>query len=125
MRALTLSTVTIAFVLGGCGAAPSEALDESSDALAKRPRYTQINITAGPPTHDGWFPRGLSEDGEVIGQAFDCNEDFSVCRQDVIKRRRNGQFTLVAANFFANDVNNRGDAGGCTFDPVTFSGQAG
>jgi hypothetical protein len=114
------------FAITGCAAETSEPLGESADALsAKQLRYTQLNITAGPADHDGWFPRGLTENGEVIGQAFDCNEDFSVCKQDVVKRRSNGQFTVVAANFLANDVNAHGDAAGCTFDPVTFQGQAG
>jgi hypothetical protein len=84
-----------------------------------------VDITAGPENVDGWFPRGLSAQGEAIGQAFDCNEDFTVCSQSVLKRESDGRFTVLAENFFANDVNSRGDAGGCTFDPVTFLGQAG
>jgi hypothetical protein len=121
-----LSTVVVAFGIVGCAMEGSEPLGESAEGLAgKNLRYTQVNITAGPPTEDGWFPRGLSEDGEVIGQAFDCNADFSVCKQDLIKRRNNGQFTVLAANFFVNDVNSHGDAGGCTYDPVTTLGQAG
>jgi hypothetical protein len=126
MRALSLSTVLVAFVAAGCLAETSDASDERTAELsAKRLRYRQVNITAAPPSHDGWFPRGLTEDGEVIGQAFDCNEDFTECSQDVLKRRHNGQFTVLEEDFFANDVNSRGDAGGCTFSPVTFEGQAG
>jgi hypothetical protein len=84
-----------------------------------------VDITAAPANVDGWFPRGLAEDGDVIGQAFDCNEDFTICAQDVLKRGRNGEFTVLEEDFLVNDVNSRGDAGGCTFDPVTFLGQAG
>jgi hypothetical protein len=126
MRAVKLSTVLVVFVLAGCGAEPPEALDETTAAInPKHLRYEQVDITAGPANLDGWFPRGLSDKGEVIGQGFDCNDDFTVCRQFVLKRRTNGQFTVLAEDFFANDVNSRGDAGGCTTDPVTFEGQAG
>ncbi len=126
MRALIVSTLLVAFGVGGCGAEPADVSDEASAATnVKNLRYRQVNITAGPENEDGWFPRGLSAQGEVIGQAFDCNEDFTVCSQDVVKREGNGQFTVLAENFFVNDVNSRGDAGGCTFDPVTFLGQAG
>ena len=126
MRAVILSTVLVAFGIAGCGAEPSDASGDSAAAInAKQLRYKQVNITAGPANLDGWFPRGLSAQGEAIGQAFDCNEDFSVCRQFVVKRRDNGQFTVLAEDFFANDVNSRGDSGGCTTDPVNFEGQAG
>jgi hypothetical protein len=126
MRVASLSLAVVLFGVGGCAADVSEPLNETTDALAgKHLRYTELDITAGPAGHDGWFPRGLSEEGEVIGQAFDCNADSSVCRQDVVKRRNNGQFSVVAKNFLINDVNSHGDAAGCTFDPVTFQGQAG
>jgi hypothetical protein len=129
MRASTSATSLIAFVLAGCAAetsAPSDAVDEvAADLNAKQFRYTQIDITAAPPNVDGWFPRGLSDHGEVIGQAFDCNEDFSVCLQIVVKRRVNGQFTVLEEDFVVNDVNSRGDSGGCTTHPVNFEGQAG
>lgn len=126
MRVVTSSTVLVAFGVGGCAMEVSEPVEQTTEAAgARHLRYTQVNITAGPANQDGWFPRGLSEDGEVIGQAFDCNEDFSVCTQDVVKRRRNGQFVVLEEDFLVNDVNSRGDAGGCTFDPVTFQGQAG
>jgi hypothetical protein len=109
----------------GCTAEVSEPVDETAESVAAtRFRYTQVNITAGPLNQDGWFPRGLSEDGEVIGQAFDCNEDFTICTQDVVKRRRNGQFSVLEEDFFVGDVNNRGDAGGCTSEPG-FENQAG
>jgi len=126
MRAVTLAIVLVAFGIAGCGTEPSDASDDSAAAInVKHLRYKQVNITAGPANLDGWFPRGLSAQGEAIGQAFDCNDDFSVCRQFVVKRRDNGQFTVLAEDFFANDVNGRGDAGGCTTDPVNFEGQAG
>jgi hypothetical protein len=126
MRALTLSTLLIAFVLAGCGAEPPEALDDTTAPInAKHLRYKQVDITAGPANLDGWFPRGLTPQGEVIGQAFDCNDDFTVCRQFVLKRRTNGEFTVLEEDFVVNDVNSRGDSGGCTTDPVNFEGQAG
>jgi hypothetical protein len=135
MRTVALSALLVGFAVGcspdttePLGATPDE-LDASdlrdSQSSAQRLRYTQFDITAGPATHDGWFPRGLTPQGEVIGQAFNCNEDNSVCAQDVVKRRRNGQFVVLAADFMINDVNGRGDAGGCTFNPVTSTGQAG
>jgi hypothetical protein len=126
MRVVILSTVLVAFGVGGCAAEVSEPLDQTVDTLGGRHlRYTQVNITAAPAPYDSWFPRGLSEDGEVIGQATDCNEDSSICRQDVVKRNRNGSFTVLERGFLVDDVNGRGDAGGCTFNPVTFLGQAG
>ena len=126
MRAVTLATMLVAFGIAGCGAEPSDVAEDSAAAInAKRLRYQQVDITEGPANVDGWFPRGLTADGEVIGQAFDCNEDFSVCRQFVLKRRSNGQFTVLAEDFLVNDVNSRGDSGGCTTDPVNFEGQAG
>ena len=125
MRVVAVSTVLVLFGVIGCTAEMSEPLDETAEAAAaNRIRYTQVNITAGPPNQDGWFPRGLSQDGEVIGQAFDCNEDFTVCTQDVVKRRKNGQFSVLEENFFVSDVNNRGDSGGCTSEPG-FENQAG
>src|SRR5687768_4383997 len=103
MRVVFVSTVLVAFGVLGCAAEVSEPLDETAEAVAAtRFRYTQVNITAGPPNQDGWFPRGLSEDGEVIGQAFDCNDDFTICTQDVVKRRRNGEFTVLEEDFFAS-----------------------
>jgi hypothetical protein len=126
MRAVTWTTVLVAFGLAGCMAEPSDASDDTVAAInAKHLRYKQVDITAGPENLDGWFPRGLSDAGEVIGQGFDCNDDFTVCSQVVLKRRDNGQFTVLAEDFLVNDVNSRGDAGGCTTDPVTFEGQAG
>jgi hypothetical protein len=129
MRALTSSTLLAAFVLAGCAAEPSDASDVSDEASAvisaRHFRYKQVDITAGPANVDGWFPRGLSDHGEVIGQAFDCNDDFSICRQFVLKRRVNGEFTVLEEDFVVNDVNSRGDSGGCTTDPVNFEGQAG
>jgi hypothetical protein len=119
----------IALLLAGCGAPPSDASetwDEASADLSPRHfRYKQVDITAGPANADGWFPRGLSDQAEVIGQAFDCNDDFTICSQQVVKRRNNGEFIVLEENFLVNDVNSRGDAGGCTFDPVTLLGQAG
>jgi len=126
MRAVILSTVLVAFGIAGCGEEPSDASDDSAAAInAKQLRYKQVNITAGPANVDGWFPRGLTPQGEVIGQAFDCNDDFSVCRQFVLKRRSNGQFTVLAEDFLVNDVNSRGDSGGCTQIPGVGEGQAG
>ena len=126
MRAVILSIVLVGFGIAGCGTELSDASDDSAAAInAKLLRYKQVDITAGPANLDGWFPRGLTADGEVIGQAFDCNEDFSVCRQFVVKRRSNGQFTVLAEDFLIDDVNSRGDSGGCTTDPVNFEGQAG
>jgi hypothetical protein len=126
MRALTLSTGLIAFVLAGCAAEPSDVSDVATAAISARHfRYKQVDITAGPANVDGWFPRGLTPQGEVIGQGFDCNDDFTVCSQVVLKRRGNGQFTVLEEDFVVNDVNARGDSGGCTTDPVTFEGQAG
>jgi hypothetical protein len=126
MRAVTLSIVLVAFSVAGCAEEPSDASDDSAAAInAKQLRYKQVDITAGPTNVDGWFPRGLTAQGEVIGQAFDCNEDFSVCRQFVLKRRSNGQFTVLAEDFLVNDVNSRGDSGGCTLVPGVGEGQAG
>jgi hypothetical protein len=42
-----------------------------------------------------------------------------------LKRLSSGQFTVLARDFLINDVNSRGDSGGCTSDPVTFVGTAG
>src|SRR6185369_9814458 len=129
MRAVTLSAVLVVFGVASCGTEPSDELDQVADTAAaisaKQLRYKQVDITAGPANLDGWFPRGLNEKGEVIGQGFDCNDDFTVCAQIALKRRDNGQFTVLARNFLINDVNGRGDAGGCTSDPATFIGQAG
>jgi len=120
-------TVLVAFGVAGCGEEPSDASDDTAAAIsAKHLRYKQVDITAGPANLDGWFPHGLSDHGEVIGQASDCNEDFSVCLQFAVKRRTNGEFTVLEKNFFVNDVNSRGDAGGCTTVPGNpFAGQAG
>jgi hypothetical protein len=116
----------VVFGVAGCGEEPPDVSDEIVAAInAKQLRYKQVDITVGPANLDGWFPRGLSAEGDVIGQGFDCNDDFTVCSQHVLKRRGNGQFTVLAHNFVIDDVNSRGDAGGCTFDPVTFLGQAG
>ena len=123
MRAIAVSIVLVTFGVAGCAEELSDASDDAE--AAKRLRYTQVDITVGPANVDGWFPRGLSDKGEVIGQGFDCNEDFTVCSQVVLKRRDNGEFTVLENNFLMNDVNSRGDSGGCTFDPVTFLGQAG
>ena len=126
MRAVISATVLFAFGLAGCGEEPSDALEDNGAAInTKKLRYKQFDITAAPENVDGWFPRGLSDQGEVIGQAFDCNEDFTVCSQIVLKRRLDGGFTELERNFVINDVNSRGDSGGCTSDPVTFQGQAG
>jgi hypothetical protein len=129
MKKLTSSTVLTAFVLAGCAAEPSdvsETLDEAAAAVhANHFRYRQIDITSPPRNTDDWFPRGLSDQGEVIGQATDCNEDFTVCTQFAVKRRLNGQFTVLEEGFVTNDVNSRGDSGGCTTHPVNFEGQAG
>jgi hypothetical protein len=127
MRAVTLSIVLVAFGLAGCNEEVSDASEDTAAAVnAKRLRYTQINITAPPPNTDSWFPRGLTPQGEVIGQASDCNEDFSICRQFVVKRQDNGTFTVLEEDFLVNDVNNRGDSGGCTTVPGSpFEGQAG
>ena len=123
MRVVTL---LISFVLVGCAVESSDVSDETTAAInARHLKYEQIDITAGPANVDGWFPRGLSDHGEVIGQAFDCNEDFTVCSQIAIKRRVNGQFAVLEEGFVMNDVNSRGDAGGCTTHPVNFEGQAG
>jgi hypothetical protein len=124
MRAVTLSIVLVAFGVVSCAEEPSDATDDSAAAInVKHLRYKQVNITAGPENVDGWFPRGLTADGDVIGQAFDC--DFTPCRQILLRRRSNGQFTVLANDFLVNDVNSRGDSGGCTTDPVNFEGQAG
>jgi hypothetical protein len=127
MRAATLLTVLVTLVLAGCADETSDASDDTAAAInAKHLRYKQVDITAGPANLDGWFPRGLSDHGEVIGQASDCNEDFSVCLQFAVKRRTNGEFTVLEENFLVNDVNSRGDAGGCTTVPGNpFAGQAG
>lgn len=126
MRAVILSTVLVAFGVGGCVDELPDTSDDSAAAInAKQLRYKQVDITAGPANVDGWFPRGLTAQGEVIGQAFDCNDDFSVCRQFVLKRRSNGQFTVLAEDFLVNDVNSRGDSGGCTLVPGAFEDQAG
>jgi len=126
MRAATLWTVLAAFGVAGCGVEMSDPPDQTGGAIAAaRPRYEQVDVTAGPANLDGWFPRGLTDNGDVIGQGFDCNDDFSVCSQTVLRRGRNGKFTVLENNFLINDVNSRGDSGGCTFDPVTFLGQAG
>ncbi len=123
MRVVTL---LISFILAGCAVEASDVSDETSAALGARHfRYTQIDITAGPANFDGWFPHGLSDKGEVIGQAFDCNEDFTACSQHVVKRNDNGSFTVLERDFVVNDVNSRGDSGGCTTDPVNFEGHAG
>ena len=125
MRAVTLSTVLVAFVVSGCGVELSDASDDSAAAInAKHLRYKQVDITAGPANLDSWFPRGLSDHGEVIGQATDCNDDFTVCRQFAVKRRTDGQFTVLEEDFLVNDVNSRGDAGGCTLVPGGFEDQA-
>jgi hypothetical protein len=127
MRAVVLSTVLVAFGVAGCGEEPFDASDDTAAAInAKHLRYKQVDITAGPANLDGWFPRGLTPQGEVIGQASDCNEDFSVCLQFLVKRRSNGEFTVLEENFLVNDVNSRGDSGGCTTVPGNpFAGQAG
>jgi hypothetical protein len=104
---------------------PEGTEDTISAIHAKHLRYKQVDITAGPARFDGWFPSGLTPQGEVIGQASDCNDDFSVCTQHVLKRRLNGEFIVLEENFSVNDVNSRGDAGGCTIEPGTFRGQAG
>jgi hypothetical protein len=121
----------VAFGLAGCADEASDlAADVSEDtaaaaaAAAKPLRYRQVDITAGPANLDGWFPRGLTPEGEVIGQASDCT-DAPPCRQLAVKRRSNGQFTVLEEDFFVNDVNSRGDSGGCTTHPVNFEGQAG
>jgi hypothetical protein len=128
MRALTLATSLTVFVVTGCAVEPGDApsVSEETTALSARHfRYKQVDITAAPANVDGWFPSGLSDRGEVIGQGFDCNDDFSVCSQLVLKRRSNGEFIVLAKDFLVNDVNSRGDAGGCTTHPVNFEGQAG
>src|SRR5262245_28193526 len=126
MRTVVLSTVLVVSVAAGCADEPLDTEEESEAAVsAKNLRYRQIDITAGPANLDGWFPRGLTPQGEVIGQGFDCNDDFTVCSQIALKRRSNGQFTVLARDFLINDVNGRGDSGGCTSDPVTFVGTAG
>ena len=99
MRVVASSALLLVFAVG-CAPDTTEALGATADELgagnpsetqlnAKELRYTQIDITAGPTTHDGWLPRGLTPQGELIGQAFNCNENNSVCAQDVVKRRRN------------------------------------
>ena len=127
MRAAPLLTVLVAFGFAGCGEESSDASDDTAAAInAKHLRYKQVDITAGPANLDGWFPRGLSDHGDVIGQAFDCNEDFTICLQFAVKRRTDGGFTVLEENFLVNDVNSRGDAGGCTTVPGSpFAGQAG
>ena len=126
MRAVKVSVLLVVLGVAGCVTDLSDATENDAAALsAKKLRYKQVDITAGPENLDGWFPRGLSPDGEVIGQGFDCNDDFSICSQVVVKRRHSGAFRVLAQDFLVNDVNGRGDAGGCTFDPQTFLGQAG
>jgi hypothetical protein len=128
MRALTFSLVLFALGVAGCVAeAPDESTASAESAIkAKKLRYQVVDVTAGPPEAvDGWFPAGLSDAGEVFGQALDCDDEFIVCSLDVFKRSGSGEFTLLAEDFSISDVTGRGDVGGCTIDdPATFFGQA-
>ena len=115
----------------GCGAAPSGVSDVSdgttvvaSSLKAKPLHYEPVEITDGPPDFDGWAPFGITDKAQVVGQGFKCGE--TGCDFHVVVRGANGAFTVLAKNFLLNDVNGKGDVGGCTIDdPVSFSGQAG
>jgi len=126
MRAVAAWLVLAGFAVAGCVAdirdvQPDEQLAINVSDL----QYEQVDVTAGPPGLDGWFPAGLTDTGEVFGQGFDCDDEFIVCSFHLVRRDRNGAFTTVAENFSVSDVNGKGDVGGCTIDdPETFAGRA-
>jgi hypothetical protein len=121
-----MSLVVLGFAAPACVDADADGEQLASQSLeSRRLAYRPVDITAGPASLDGWSPVGLADDGAVYGQGFDCNDDFSVCNLPLVKRARDGAFSVVHPNFLVNDVDERGDAGGCTIDdPATFFGHA-
>jgi len=121
-----VSLIFVALAAGGCAADLSDDLDESGAAIeAKKLSYTPIDVSDGPAGLDGWSPVGLTDGGDVYGQAFDCDDEFIVCTFPLVKRAPNGAFTTLHPNFQISDVDEKGNVGGCTIDdPDTFFGQA-
>lgn len=124
--ALVVSLTFVGFGAGGCSADLSDDAAASSAAIqAKKLSYTPIDISAGPASLDGWSAVGMSDGGDIYGQGFDCDDEFTVCTFPLIKRAPGGQFTTLHANFQVTDVDEKGNVGGCTIDdPDTFFGQA-
>jgi len=59
MRTVALSIVLVAFGVAGCATEPPDASDDTAAAIsAKHLQYKQVDITAGPATHDGCSPAG-------------------------------------------------------------------
>lgn len=123
MRGIAISLVFIGFAAPGC--VQDEADEPPSIEEARRLGYQSIDLTAGPPNLDGWAPVGVADNGAVYGQGFDCTDDFSVCTFPLVRRAKNGQFSVLHPNFQVADVDEKGDVGGCTVDdPATFFGRA-
>ena len=126
MRDIAISLVLVGFAATGCVDDGVDEPEPTTEAIAhRRLEYRPIDITAGPPGLDGWSPVGVADDGAVYGQGFDCDDDFIVCSFPLVKRARNGHFSILHPNFLINDIDDKGDVGGCTIDdPATFFGRA-
>jgi hypothetical protein len=117
MRISAASVVLVGFAVSGCAiefAEPAgETLEVEVELRAGALRYEQIDITAPPPEYDFWGPTGVSNRGDVYGTGFACDDEFFVCSLDLLKLDSDGEFSLIASDFSASEVNGQGDVGGC------------
>jgi hypothetical protein len=127
MRKLFRGTLTACSLLAaGCGVEPGDAnIDQTKVAVhGNALAYTPVDVSIGPANYDFWAPLGVSDNGELLGQGIECDDEFVVCTFDLLKRQTNGTFVLVAEDFSVNDVTSEGDVGGCVVDPETGIPQA-
>jgi hypothetical protein len=104
----------LGFVALGCAMDLAEPADEAQAVLRRDTfAYEQIDITTPPAEYDFWGPTGLSNQGDVYGTGFACDDEFVVCALDLLKLDRYGEFSVVVPDFSASEVNGHGDVGGC------------
>jgi hypothetical protein len=117
MRIIAASVVLVGFVALGCAIDVAEPARETgeveTDLRAGKLAYEQVDITAAPPEYDFWGPTGVSNHGDVYGTGFACDDEFIVCSLDLLKLDSDGEFSVVASDFSASEVNGHGDVGGC------------
>lgn len=86
MRTVAAWLVLAGFAVAGCVADVRDVPDEQSAINFTDLQYEQVDVTAGPPGLDGWFPAGLTDKAEVFGQGFDCDDEFIVCSLHLVRR---------------------------------------
>lgn len=125
MKVASVSWILVVGVgIGACAEAPSDVSAEALGVQVKQLQYEQVDITPAPAPYDFWFVTGLSDKAEVYGQGLECDDELVVCTFDVLRRRLDGQFEVIAEDFSISDVTGKGDVGGCTIDNATGNGQA-